>query len=1014
MRIVIDIQACQTTGSRNRGIGRYSLALMKAMLANSGGHDFHILLNGLFHETIEPMRQIFSELMPMDNIHVWGAPGPVSETHKGNFWRCRSAEFLREQSIANLRPDLVHVTSLFEGSGDNAVTSISQNGEYVSTAVTLYDLIPFIYKKQYLKEEQQRNWYFRKLASLHKADLLLAISESSRMEAIEYLNFSPDRVFNISSAVDAHFVCADRLDTELLVQKKFGIHKSYVMYTGGIDLRKNIDRLVQAFAHLPPQVRNQYQLVVVCSVQSNDRIRLSELAKQCGLQPNDLILTGFVNDQELVSLYQQCTVFVFPSWHEGFGLPALEAMSCGVPVIAANTSSLPEVVGRADVLFDPFYIDSITSKLNEVLTNHSYREDLIRHSSIQAKKFSWEQSAKRTVEAFEKQFAMRREQRFFNISAVVRPKLAYFSPLPKLATGIAIFSAQLLPQLSRYYDIDLIVEQEQVNDDWLSANFRVRDVTWFMKHASEYERIIYNVGNSSYHAYMMDALVQFSGVVILHDFYLNGLYSFIHQNNPLKNIFNKNLFQSHSYPALIAAKKTSEYRQAIWDFPVNLDVLNHANGVIVHSDFAIQLAKDWYGERMAQLFNKIPHFHFLPKSKNVASARAALGIQSDTFLVCSFGFLGEIKLNKLMLNAWNNSALSNDENAQLIFVGQTDGSPYCNELLEMINESGAKKNIKVTGYVDDQMFSQYLAATDVAVQLRGNTRGEASFTVLDCLANGIPTIVNNHGAIKELPANGLIKLPEIFSQEELARNLIQLRDDPPLRLNLGESGINYVKQFCNIEEIAEKYFISIENFFKNGTKSRLKRTLRHIADIDVEEMPTEHDLVRLAQNLAVNQMIDSDCRVLLDISQFERLDFIKDVQLRQLLAGFLILIYKHLPRNIRVEPVIIRLNKGGAVVYTARELSSELLDLTDFGLQDEILSPWSNDLLIQLDISLDTNISNSGRGNYSDLMMINQRKIDVCSGVDGSGILKMTVQDLFEIFYKLLFKEKMFFEMPSK
>jgi glycosyltransferase involved in cell wall biosynthesis len=1002
MRIVIDLQACQTTGSRHRGIGRYSLSLTKAMLANVGQHEIHLMLSGLFPETIAPLRQSFSGLLPADHIHIWQAPGPVAELQEANFWRCRSAELLREQAIANLRPDIVHVTSLFEGSGDNAVTSIGQNGEYVPNAVTLYDLIPFIHAEHYLIDEGQRAWYFRKLASLRRADISFAISESSRREGIDYLNIPSHKVLNISSAVDTHFVPRDKDSGHSQVPEKYGITRPYIMYTGGIDLRKNIDGLVRAYAQLPAQMRSQYQLAIVCNVQDADRSRLLQLAMKNGLRQDDLILTGYVSDQEMVLLYQFCTLFVFPSWHEGFGLPALEAMSCGAPVIAANTSSLPEVIGRADALFDPHQDYSITAKLHEVLSNKSFREELVEHALNQSTKFSWDQSAKKAIAGFEQIYLETKPRPSKKDAKAIRPRLAYFSPLPKLESGVAVFSAQLLPALSCYYDIDLIVDQNSVDDFWLNANFKIRDVIWFEHHAHQFDRIIYNLGNSPFHAYMLKMLHQFPGVVILHDFYLSGLYSFVQQINFNKNIFEQVLYQSHGYPALLEKQNVNGIEQVIWNYPSNFSVLDRADGVIVHSDFSVQLAKQWYGSKLTQSFKKIPHFHQIPAVKNRARARAALGIHEGEFLVCSFGFLGETKLNKAVLNAWINSPMLADKKAKLVFVGQTDGSLYCKELLATIEALARYGNIEVTGYVSSTLFNTYLEAADVAVQLRGNSRGEASYTVLDCLAYGIPTIVNDHGSMKEMPAHALVKLHEAFSQNDLISAIAELRNNPLLRIELAKSGLKYVQQNCDIEIIAGKYFSNIESFFLSEPRARLKRTIQKIADLETTRPIDENDVMQVSHSLAVNQTIGVENKILLDISEFELLNGKHGAQeLRKLLSTFLVLLFNKLPKKIRVEPVVMRQVENSVALFYARQLTCSLLEILNTDLIDEVVECQSTNFLIALKNSNHEGAMTKDSKWLSHLQLMSRSEINVRTYMDEQqGNCEKAAQQLFDVFWQ--------------
>ncbi len=137
---------------------------------------------------------------------------------------------------------------------------------------------------------------------------------------------------------------------------------------------KNVDGLIRAYALLPQALRAQHQLVIVCAVHMQDRLRLEAVAKKQGLAPDELVLTGFVPEDELVLLYNQCKLFAFPSWHEGFGLPALEAMACGRAVIGSNSSSLPEVIGREDALFDARSDASIAEKIAQVLSDDAFKD----------------------------------------------------------------------------------------------------------------------------------------------------------------------------------------------------------------------------------------------------------------------------------------------------------------------------------------------------------------------------------------------------------------------------------------------------------------------------------------------------------------------------------------------------------------------------------------------------------------------------------------------------------------
>ncbi|MGZ8152717.1 MAG: glycosyltransferase family 4 protein, partial [Methylovulum sp.] len=332
MRIVIDLQGAQTE-SRFRGIGRYSLSLAEAIARNRGEHEVILALNGLLPETIEPIRAAFHGLLPQANIRVWHAPGPTRENDLSNSLRRDIAELVRESFLTSLRPDVVLVTSLFEGLGDDAVTSIGRFDIDTPTAVVLYDLIPLISPDTHFRTNPVHiGYYGRKIDSLKRSAALLAISESSKGEALQALEFNPDRVTNISSGCDSRFHKPDMTDEERqLLCNNFGINKPFLMYTGGADERKNLNKLIEAFAELPRDLRTQYQLVMVGKMPEMHVADLRGIMKGAGLNVFDVVFTSYVSDLELMQLYSLCQLFVFPSLHEGFGLPPLEAMACGAP-----------------------------------------------------------------------------------------------------------------------------------------------------------------------------------------------------------------------------------------------------------------------------------------------------------------------------------------------------------------------------------------------------------------------------------------------------------------------------------------------------------------------------------------------------------------------------------------------------------------------------------------------------------------------------------------------------------
>lgn len=946
MRIIIDMQGAQSSGSRNRGIGRYARALAKAIVENRCEHDVVLALNGLFAETIEPIRAAFNELLPRENIRVWYATVPVNQLSPDNSWRQKSAELLRETFIASLKPDVILITSLFEGLDDNTVTSISAMNTGIPTATILYDLIPLIYRMPYLKNPVVESWYENKLAHIRRADMLLAISESSRQEALTYLGFSDENTVNISTAADSQFqpIRISR-QQEVKIRKRYGLSRAFVMYTGGSDHRKNIEGLVCAFAQLPKAIRSSHQLAVVCVTQPEEKTRLEELGRKHGLAKNDLILTGFVSEEDLIALYNLCKLFVFPSWHEGFGLPVLEAMSCGKAVIGANTSSVPEVIGRDDALFDPRSDEAISAKVEQVLSDDIFRRALEKHGRKQAKKFSWDKTAKTALKALEKMYASR--QRLATrllTSPASRPKMAFISPLPPEQSGISDYSAELLPELCRHYDIDVVIAQEVVLDPYINSNCSIKTVDWFKANAKRYDRVLYHFGNSEFHQHMFDLLEEFPGTVVLHDFYLSGIIHHMQANGLAPDFWIKELYRSHGYGAVQQKYKTGDVNAVIREYPCSRGVFENAHGVIVHSETSQKLAEKWYGSRARESMTIVPLLRTSIFNIDHADARRKLGFASDDFIICSFGMLDLTKLNHELLEAWLESDLSGDEKCHLVFVGQNQSFGYGEDLSKAIKKSGLGERIRITGWADKDMFRDYLAAADMGVQLRTLSRGETSAAVLDCMNYGLPTIVNANGSMADLPEDTVYRLPDEFSTEQLVKALGKLRYDKAARRKLGTRAHQFILNKHAPGKCADQYAEAIELFHHahaNGIPA-LNRALAAIepAPAEAEAWLFLADAVAcsISPHLAQRQL-------LVDVSQLVQVDSKTGIQ--RVVSSILQEWIKNQPAGLRIEPVYASVQHG---YRYARKFTMDFLDCPVGGLVDEPIEYRAGDIFIGLDL----------------------------------------------------------------
>lgn len=402
MRLVIDLQGAQT-GSRWRGIGRYTLALALTIAKNSSEHEIIIVLNDAFPETVLPLRRAFEALLPTDNIRVWSAPCSLVGADREITKRRHFAEALYESFLVSLEPDVILISSLFEGLDDGFVATVKATDFNIPTAVICYDFIPLHDPDRYLSTN--RFWhdlYMERFEALGRADLLLAISDYTAREADERLPKARRDIANISAACSEMFQPSTMpLAERVSLRARVSIDRAFIMTSGGVDPHKNLRTLFQAFATLPAETRSAHQIVLAGNTNEDHRRELLRQAGDAGMRSGELIFTGFISDDELVALYTDAALLVFPSLDEGFGLPPLEAMSCGTPAIGSNVSSIPEVIGLDAALFDPYDAAALAELMQRSLSDEIFRAELLENAQRQANCFSWDATAGKALKALE-------------------------------------------------------------------------------------------------------------------------------------------------------------------------------------------------------------------------------------------------------------------------------------------------------------------------------------------------------------------------------------------------------------------------------------------------------------------------------------------------------------------------------------------------------------------------------------------------------------------------------------
>jgi len=244
--------------------------------------------------------------------------------------------------------------------------------------------------------------YYRLMMNLalKKSVRIIAVSESTKNDLMDYYHVSPKKITVIYNGVDEErFRFFNNKNVMKNVIEKYNLRFPFGLYVGLVRPRKNIENLLKAIRLLKDVMDSSFKFVFAGKA-DNRFYNLSALIQKLDIA-DTIVRTGFVSDEELLALYKQAAFLILPSFYEGFGYPVLEAMAAGTPVIASNTSSLPEVAGDAALLVDPYNVAEIADAMYQILTDTDLREKLIKKGYEQVKKFPWERCARKTLQVYE-------------------------------------------------------------------------------------------------------------------------------------------------------------------------------------------------------------------------------------------------------------------------------------------------------------------------------------------------------------------------------------------------------------------------------------------------------------------------------------------------------------------------------------------------------------------------------------------------------------------------------------
>ncbi len=359
---------------KQAGLGTYTAGLIQGLIHTDPGGQYSIAYNDSDNVNLEhPYDKLLAFTSAMGNKP----------------WRMRNAlTYFGARPFDRAFPDV----QLYHSTGH-----LLPKFKNIKTVFTLHDLIPLIYPEYHLPLNKIfLSQMFPRF--LRQADAIISVSESTKRDAINLLDIPEEKITVVSEGVEPKFFPIRDPNRLASIRDKHGLPEQFILIVSTIEPRKNHTVLLDAYAEL----RKTHPDVGLVIVGKNGWMYegFYDHLRETGLQ-KDVHLLGRVDEFDLTFLLSACTIFAFPSLYEGFGLPPLEAMSCGAPVVVSNTSSLPEVVGNAGITLDPKDVRAWVNAFSALLDDPQKRLQMSLAGQKQASKFKWEETAKQTQAVYQ-------------------------------------------------------------------------------------------------------------------------------------------------------------------------------------------------------------------------------------------------------------------------------------------------------------------------------------------------------------------------------------------------------------------------------------------------------------------------------------------------------------------------------------------------------------------------------------------------------------------------------------
>ncbi len=719
--------------------------------------------------------------------------------------------------VAGQSIDLYHASTPFVPEAPLLVTF-----DACPMVVTFYDVIPLIFPAHYLTgwwEEQ----YERTLAFLLQAQRLIAISKSARDDAVNYLGFPRAKIDVVWPVADACFrrLAATEVDTALrTLRKRVRLPERFVVTVSHFHHTKNLHALLRAYSLMTPARRVELPLVVCCNLDARETELLNRLITRFDLG-DCVVATGRVTDDELAALYNAAVLAVHPSRYEGFGLPVVEAMTCGTPVITTTSSSLPEVAGDAAVLVDPDDAVSMADSICELGRDQPRREAMIERGLANVRRFDFGQLASGTLASYRRAAPLPSP-----LDPVIpaartgthhRPRLAMWTPLPPLPTGIADYSAELLRGMAERYDIEVFVDDGCLPPAVLLRHHRVHHFTAFARRHRQrpFDLCVYQVGRSSMHLYLRAAMSAHPGVVVLHDLAMSHILYQDAQRSGDVDGFRAELARTEGWAALRQLTAIEQLdpplRRRLLDdlldfYPMLASAVDVSLAQIVHVEAAREeLERHCPDARPFVVGMGVTDPYTGNPAVQFREARASEGLRESEFVIGTFGVVHPVKRLGACIRALP-QVVAVRPDTMLVVVGRELEAGVVAELEVLAAALGVSANLSFKGHVGRGRFDSLMIACDVVVNLRDPSSLHMSAVLNRAAAAGKPTIISDLREWRDLPADAFVRVPAgPDEQGRLAGELVSLALDVGRRSSMGRSARLHWSSNATIDRMASGY-----------------------------------------------------------------------------------------------------------------------------------------------------------------------------------------------------------------